>query len=95
MTVPINYFPLPQMGLTVQSIAGLLPFAHMGYFLRRLMMTEEIYKLIPQEYLTNSGISQVKVFGATIPIYLVFIASTAVAIGLLVLTYIKMNKKQV
>ena len=87
------YVPLSLLDSVTQSIAGVLPFSHMALNLRSLLIGDQIMNLLTPDILSSTGLSQIQVFGASIPLYLVYIASSMLAVLLLVVSYIKINKK--
>lgn len=87
------YMPLTMLDVFTQTLAGILPFSHMTYYLR-LLLLQPIIDLLPQEALSSFGLVQVKVFGTAFPIYVIAILSVALAVGLFILSYFRINKKQ-
>jgi multidrug/hemolysin transport system permease protein len=87
------YIPLTVLDPFTQNIAGLMPFSHMTYYLRKLLIGD-FYNDIPVEVLEGAGISQVKLFGANVPTAWALIVSLIVGAGFFIFAYIKINKKQ-
>lgn len=87
------YMPLTMLDVFTQTLAGILPFSHMTYYLRKVLL-EPIIHLIPEQVLYSVGVVEVKVFGIIMPAYVIAIFSIALAIGLFVLSYFRINKKQ-
>lgn len=89
------YIPLSVLDPFTQNIAALMPFSHMTYYLRKLLIGDEVFNLIPLETHKAAGISQIQLFGANVPITLALGVSLILSLAFFIFSYIKINKKQV
>lgn len=88
------YIPLSALDTFTQSLAGLMPFSHMALHLRRLMCGD-ILSNIPAESLNSFGMGDIAIFGADVPLYVIFIVALALSCVLFFISYLRMNKKQI
>jgi len=88
------YIPLSLLDPFTKNLAGLLPFSHMALYLRKLLCGDTLNG-IPLEALDSFGMGEIPLFGANVPIYIIFISSLVVSCILFFISYLRMNKKQV
>ncbi|NCB48538.1 MAG: ABC transporter permease [Clostridia bacterium] len=88
------YFPLSMLDPFTKNLAGILPFSHMALHLRKLLCGDTLIGL-SEEALDSFGMGDIILFGANVPIYIIFIVALAISCVLFFISYLRMNKKQV
>ncbi len=88
------YIPLSVLDPFTQNVAALMPFSHMTYYLRKLLIGNDILNMMPEEALNSAGIGPVQLFGAEVPVAVALIASVVLSVMFFIFAYIKINKKQ-
>ncbi len=87
------YIPLTMLDDFTQTIASILPFSHMTMYLKKLLIGNDILSKIPAKDIEGMGIVNLKLFGLEINDYLLFAIFTVISIGILTISFYRMNKK--
>lgn len=87
------YVPLSIMGDAIKGIATVLPFSHMTIHLRRILIGKDILSVMPAETIEESSLGYLGIFGLEVNIYILLAIFLAVSLLLLLLSYLRMNKK--
>lgn len=88
------YIPLTVLGSVTKNIAALLPFSHMTILLRRFLVGDSILSKMPQEAIEGASMGYLPIFGFNVPIILLFVGFAVFSGLLLVLSYLRINKKR-
>ena len=67
----------------------------MTLYLRKLLIGDAVFNLLPNDILYSTGLQNIEVFGASLPMWIVLLVATILSFGLLILAYLKSTKKQV
>ncbi len=88
------YIPLTMLDAFTKTIASLIPFSHMTLFLRKVLIGDEIFGMLPDEAIQGAGLAPIKIFGADLHVSIIFSVAFVLSLVLILIAYIRINRKQ-
>jgi multidrug/hemolysin transport system permease protein len=88
------YIPLYLLDSFTKNLAAVLPFSHMTLFLRRLLIGSDLLNTIDANIIEGFALDRITLFGVDVPALIALIASSLIAVAVLILSYFKINKKE-